>query len=248
MERTYRGLGFDPAPGELDAVSRTVAQFRASADALDAVPAGLRRAGEISHDWQGRAAEAFRARLADVPAGLSVRSRTLRAAAAILDRWADVLVGNQRHAEDLDLRAVRLRKRIEAARDEVQDRQNALDLAATAAAAAGASADLAAMTTLVAELEKALADVLTKARTLERDHHRAADRVADELAALDAPGETRPAPAGSSLGVLVVAALDRGSRTSSALAGLLTPAGSTGTVAPPATGAFLTALSGTADQ
>src|SRR6266545_1866421 len=74
--------------------------------------------------------------LADIRPGL-------RHAVAALDRWADTLTANQRRAEELDVRALRLRKRLESAWDLLQDQQNARDLASTPAAAAAAATDLA---------------------------------------------------------------------------------------------------------
>ncbi|HEU5469718.1 MAG TPA: hypothetical protein VFV67_03625 [Actinophytocola sp.] len=222
MDAGYRGIGFDPAPGDLGAVSAAVAQFRDAAEALSGIGPALRRAEEAAADWHGDAAEAFRTRLRDTPAGFDDRIRALRRAADVLDRWADVLMANRRRAEQLDVDAVRLRRRIELAGDQLADRRNAADLAATPAAAAAAQADLAAMSTLVAELEAALAEVLDRAHRLEREHRRAADAFADELAG----GADEPArPARESFAGTVAGVLGRASRTSETLAGLLLPGG-----------------------
>lgn len=220
---TYRGLGFDPTPGSVDAVARTVAQLRAAADALSAVEPALRTAARQSRSWQGEAAEAFRARLA-APA---TDPAPLRAAIPVLERWAGTLVANQRRTEELDARAVRLRRQLDAARDDLQDRQNALDLASTSASAAGASIEVSGAANRVAELEAALAEVLDEARTLEREHLRAADEAADALT----PGTAPAAPAS---GVLALAdVLGTASRTSATLAGLIAP----GAAATPPSGA-----------
>lgn len=237
MDRTYRGLGFDPTPGEPDAVTATIAQFIAAAEALAAFGPAVRRAGELTEDWRGPAADAFRAALAGSPGGLEERARTLRRAAEVLDDWAGVLTANRRSTEELDERAVRLRNRLEQANDQVQDRRNALDLASTGAAAASASADLTAVTTLVADLKSALDDVLAQARTLERDHLRAADAVADEFARLR--GEDVPRRPGSERFLITVGdTLSRSSHTSTALAALL--ASRTAAAEPPPTGAAAT--------
>jgi len=233
----YQGLGFDPTPGELGAVTQAIAQLADAADAIAEVQPALRRAGELAQPWQGAAAEAFRARLRDAPHDRE--EPRLRRAVLALDRWADVLTVNKRRAEELDVRAVRLRKRLDTARDLLQDKQNARDLAATSSAAAGAEADLASVSTVIADLESELDDVIAKARTLERDHLRAAEAVADELAGGEIPG---PAT-GSALGRTVTEALGMASATSSALAGLLLPAGSGATVPSGAAGALAAALS-----
>ncbi|HET9138694.1 putative T7SS-secreted protein, partial [Actinophytocola sp.] len=125
MAATYQGLGFDPVPGDPDAVAATAARFTAAAEALAAVDPAVRRAGAATADWQGAAAEAFRARLRDTPAGFEERRQGLRRAAAALEDWAGVLAANRRRAEELDREARRLRGRIAAAGDELTDRRNA---------------------------------------------------------------------------------------------------------------------------
>jgi uncharacterized protein YukE len=233
----YRGLGFDPAPGDLTSVILASTALTDAADSFAAVAPALRRTGELSQAWQGDAAEAFRNRLA-VPQ--PDRERGLRRAAGVLDRWADTLIANRRLAEELDDRAARLRARLDDARDLLQDKQNAADLAASPAAAAQAGAELAAVTTLVDDLRAALAEVLDRARTLQRDHQRAADAAADELTSV-APESL---PGNRNLAGTVVGALDRTARTSAALAGLITSAErATRTAAPArAAGALAAAL------
>lgn len=216
---TYRGLEFDPTPGRLDDVAAAADRLTAAADALAEVEPALRDAARHAHDWHGVAAEAFRARLTAIPGGLADRERALRAAAAVLDRWARTLAEHKRVTEDLDAAAVRLRARLRDAQDEVQDRQNALDLASTSAVAAGASIELSGARGRVADLESALAEVLDRARALERDHRRAADAAADELA-VGTPEQAAPA----SRAVRAVAGvLATASATSATLAGLLAP-------------------------
>jgi len=216
---TYRGLGFDPTPGSVDAVAQTVAQLRAAVDAMAAVEPALRAAERHSQSWEGAAAESFRGRLT-VPA---VESAPLRAAIPVLERWASTLAANRRRTEELDATAVRLRRRLDDARDLLQDKQNALDLAATPTAAAGASIEVSGATSRVAELAAELADVVDQARTLEREHLRAADDAAAELAVDPTPRAERPAIRA------LAGVLGRASQTSAALAGLL----ARGTGAPP---------------
>jgi hypothetical protein len=223
MATSYHGLGFDPAPGDLDAVAAAAARFTAAAEALAGIDPALRRTGEATADWHGAAAEAFRARLRDTPAGFEDRRLGLRRAADALDRWAGVLAANRRRAEELDQLARRLRTRIGAALDEVTDRRNAADLAATSAAAATAGADLAAASARLTELEAELAEVLDRARRLERDHLRAADACADEL--VRARGSEPARPERNPVLGTVAGMLGRSSRTADTLAGLLLPAG-----------------------
>jgi hypothetical protein len=237
MNRIFHGLGFDPAPGDPDAVVQLIAQYTAVAEALAGVDPALRRAGELSEDWHGMAAGKFRQRLRDVPSDVDSQERLLRRAVEVLGRWADVLGANRRLAEELDARAVRLRRRIEAATDEVQDRRTTADLAGTLAASASATADLAAATNRLADLESELAEVLAAARGLERDHLRAADAFADELGEARGGVLLRAAPAVRPFTRTAGQLLDRASRTAGTLAGLLLPRG-TGTAPPQAAGAL----------
>jgi phage shock protein A len=225
---TYRGLGFDPTPGSVDAVAHTIRQLRAAADALSSVAPSVEAAGRRTASWHGQAADAFRARLAVPPTDPA----QLRAAIPVLEQWADTLAEHQRRAEELDATALRLRRQLDDARDTLQDKQNALDLASTPAAAAGASVAVTSATVHVAEAEAALDDVVAEARDLARTHLRKADEAAAALA-------TDAAPAPDSPAIRALAGmLNRTARTSSALAGLLTP----GVFATPPRGAVATAV------
>ncbi|MPZ81067.1 MAG: hypothetical protein GEV28_12015 [Actinophytocola sp.] len=218
---TYRGLEFDPTPGRLDSVHAAIAQLTSADSALGAVEPALRDAERQSAAWQGEAADTFRARLHATPSDFDGTRRRLRDAVAALEGWARTLVADKRHTEELDARAVRLRRRLDDARDAVQDKQNALDLAATPSAAAGASIELSGATSRVADLETALSSVLDEARDLEREHRRAADEVADALAVA---GGAAPTPRAESSAIRALAGvLGSASRTSAALGGLLRP-------------------------
>ncbi|MCA1655558.1 MAG: hypothetical protein LC635_03740 [Pseudonocardiaceae bacterium] len=224
---TYRGLGFDPTPGSVDAVAQTVERLRVAVDALSSVEPSLRTAARHAAQWHGAAAEAFRAGLA-VPA---VSPEQLRAAIPVLEQWAATLAANRRRAEELDAAAVRLRRQLDDARDALQDKQNALDLAATPAAAAGASVEVASATSRIAATESALEAVLADARALARAHLRAADEAAAALDAGSGPVSDRPAIRA------LAGVLGRSSRTSAVLAGLVAP----GTCTPPPAGAVAAA-------
>jgi hypothetical protein len=250
---TYRGLEFDPTPGRRDDVGQAITQLVSAADALASVEPALRDAARHSQGWRGAAAEAFRTRLAATPRDFHTRERSLRDAVAVLASWAGTLAENQRLTEELDAAAVRIRARLRAARDDVADKQNALDLAATPAGAAGASIELSGARGRVADLEQELADVLARARALARDHLRAAEETAEAL-----PGGGPPAPRPASLAVRALAGmLDTASATSATLAAVLSwpgsssaadvPAGArpaAGSAGSGAAGAFAGALSG----
>ncbi|MBY8848900.1 hypothetical protein K7G98_10275 [Saccharothrix sp. MB29] len=105
----YAGLGFDPAPGNAGAVAAVSERCSAAFAVPDAPPAR----------WQGAAADGFRTRLEAVVSELTAVRRAMRAAAGVLDEWATTLLGNQRRAEELDRRALRLRRALAEAADEL---------------------------------------------------------------------------------------------------------------------------------
>ncbi|PRY44554.1 hypothetical protein [Umezawaea tangerina] len=163
----YRGLRFDPTPGNAGAVAAASERCAAAFADPSASPRG----------WSGAAADGFRTRLEAVVSELTAVRRAMRAAAEVLDGWAGTLLGNQRRAEELDRRALRLRRDLADVADEV-DRTGAL---ARFTAAHGSAHDEA-----VArhdELTRQLDEVLDEARRLERDHHAEARRVAARLRA-----------------------------------------------------------------
>jgi chromosome segregation ATPase len=243
----YRGLEFDPTPGSPDAVHAAIAQLASADSALGTVEPALADAERQSAGWQGEAAETFRGRLRDTPSDFDATQRRLRDAVAVLERWARTLTANQRHAEELDGTAVRIRRQLADARDAVADKQNLLDLAATPSAAAGASIELTGATNRVAELEARLDEVLEQARTLEREHRRAADEVADELEAAGSSAETGSQPRSAPQPAIraLAGVLGQASRTAGTLGELLRPPGAaTDPVAGGAPAALTDALTG----
>lgn len=240
----YRGLEFDPTPGAVDAVQAVITQLTSADSALGSVEPALREAERHSAGWQGDAAENFRGRLRDTPSDFDATQGRLRQAVGVLERWSGVLAANKRHTESLDTEAVRIRRQLSDARDTVQDKQNALDLAATPSAATGASIELSGAANRVTELEARLDEVLDKARTLAREHQRAADEAADELAAAGAADLVPRAVARSPIHALA-GVLSDASRTAATLGGLLRPPGSAAhPVAAGAAGSFASALAG----
>ncbi|MFC6088521.1 hypothetical protein [Saccharothrix lopnurensis] len=178
----YRGLGFDPTPGHAGAV----------AAASERCAAAFADPGPPPEGWTGAAANGFRTRLEAVVSELTAVRRAMRAAAEVLDDWATTLLGNQRRAEELDRRAVRLRRELADAADEV-DHTGALARFTPSHAAAHQEA--------VArhdELSARLDEVLDEARTLARDHRAEARRVAERLRA----EEPRTAVAGAQTAVV----------------------------------------------
>jgi uncharacterized protein YukE len=173
----YRGLGFDPTPGDAEAVAAVSDRCAAVVD-VPVVPAG----------WSGAAAEGFAARWEAVVSEVAAVRRAMRAAAEVLDAWATELLGHRRRAEELDARALRLRRDLADAADEV-DHTGALagftPAHGESHAAAVARHD---------DLARRLAEVLAEARLLERDHHAAARRVAERLRDTEAAQHAEGSP------------------------------------------------------
>ncbi|MEU5694626.1 hypothetical protein [Actinosynnema sp. NPDC020468] len=162
----YRGLGFDPVPGDAGAVAALTGRLRFDVD-VPTTAAG----------WTGGAAEGFTGRVEAVVAEVTAVRKSMLAAAEVLDDWATTVLGNQRRAEELDGRAARLRREVADAVDRLDD-----------------TGGLASFTAAHAELHRAalahhdevrgrLDAVLEEARDLEREHHARAREVAERLGA-----------------------------------------------------------------
>jgi len=108
VARSFPALGFDPAPGRPDtlaAVGRRVTVVgRILADAAATV-ARLDPQG-----WTGDAAEAFRARVADLPRDLDLAASAHDAVARTLAAYCRGLADRQHRAEELERRADELRR------------------------------------------------------------------------------------------------------------------------------------------
>jgi hypothetical protein len=176
----FRGLGFDPVPGSADAVAEAARRCVATAARLGEAPAP----GEIP-EWAGRSAQALAERAGRTRTGLAAVPDALRAAAAVLDDWAGVLLAHRRQAEVLDNRAVAARRAVVDAEDDVERAETTVQFSP------GAEADLTAAREQLAAAQQNLDRVLDEARDLERAHTTEAARVAERLRAL---GEGVPLP------------------------------------------------------
>ncbi|WP_328456358.1 hypothetical protein [Amycolatopsis sp. NBC_00438] len=177
----FRGLGFDPVPGSADAVAEAARRCVAAAAKLGEAPAP----GEIP-EWAGRSAHALADRAGRTRTGLAALPAALRAAAAVLDDWAGVLLAHQRQAEVLDQRAVAARRAVVDAQDDVERAETTVQFSA------GAEGELTAARSRLATAYRELDRVLEQARDLERGHRAEAARVAERLRSL---GDGAPLPA-----------------------------------------------------
>ncbi|MFJ7214830.1 hypothetical protein [Amycolatopsis sp. NPDC098790] len=176
----YRGLGFDPVPGNPDTVAEAARHYTDTATHLAQIPSP----GEIP-EWAGRSARAQADRAERTAAGLATTREALRAAAGVLEDWAGILVANHRRAEDLDRRAIAARQAVTAARDDVEQAETEAQF--SPATQPNLTAARARLTARQDDLDR----VLAEARDLDRAHRTEAIRVAERLTAL---GEGTPLP------------------------------------------------------
>jgi uncharacterized protein YukE len=115
--REFPALGFDPAPGDPDAVSGAARGAGSAGRVLGAASASVTRLN--SSGWTGEAAEAFRGQLKDLPRDLEVAARSYQVAARALGDFGSGLVGRQARAGELESRAEELRRQQAAAVGEV---------------------------------------------------------------------------------------------------------------------------------
>ena len=178
MTNDYRGLGFDPAPGDHDAVA-AASQHCASAAARAGAAARAARAARGAGDrsWAGGAADAAWARLDRIPSTLDNAGRLLETTSAILDEWTGTLLGNQRLADQLDRRARQCLRAMADASDQVDRATTAVQFTAGPGAADAEAARVAAVARHDA-LRRELDAIRDAARVLARDHLAEATRVA----------------------------------------------------------------------
>ncbi|WP_181771338.1 hypothetical protein [Amycolatopsis pittospori] len=237
----FRGLGFNPVPGDANAVEDVVRRCSFAAAKLDAA-ADARV--EVPPEWEGDAAGTVAARAAAARTALEPAPAVLRATAEILSGWAGTLVAGVRRAEQLDRRAVTLRRAVLDATDAVEIAETAVQFA-TGASASTAEADLATAKARHEEVKRELDAVLEQARALETGHRAEASRVEDRLRALGEPSAAMgKAPDGVAQFGEVTQGMDRFSLLGKELAASLARApGPAVTPSSGAVGAFAAAVS-----
>src|SRR6266498_3136244 len=114
MTRGFPALGFDPTPGEADAVQTLMLQLATAAELIDATLPRLEEACKITDDadWGGSAAEEFSDHGDDLPQGLGKGREAIEAVATALSGWHSTLVGNQAQADVLEAAAKKLKAKL----------------------------------------------------------------------------------------------------------------------------------------
>ncbi|HET6289530.1 MAG TPA: hypothetical protein VFG15_22640 [Amycolatopsis sp.] len=240
MTHGFEGLGCDPVPGDADAVAVAARKCTDAAAHLDAVAAARI---DVPREWEGDAAGSVAARAAAVRTALEPAPAVLRASAAILTEWAGTVVAGVRRAEQLDRRAMVLRRALTDAADAVEVTETAVQFA-TGAAAATAQADLAAAKARHQALQREFDRILEQARALEAAHRAEAARIEERLRALGEPGTALvEAPDGASVSAEITGGMARFSALGRELAASLARApGSAVTPPAGAVGAFASAV------
>lgn len=156
--RSFPALGFDPTPGEADAVQTLMLQLATAGELVNATLPRLQDAVRLADDaeWIGDAAEEFSDHGDDLPQGLGKGGDAINAVAKALTSWHSTMVANQAQAEVLEAAAKRLKAKL-ATFDECDDESTAVSTQ--------------------------LAKVLDDAHRLEARHLKAANATADAIRA-----------------------------------------------------------------
>jgi uncharacterized coiled-coil protein SlyX len=231
---SYRGLGFDPAPGD---ARRTGALANALTTASGQVADGAHQLGSAvtaSEPWHGKAGDGVRRRGGELAARLIPHQESAGTAAQVLFDWAATLSDLQRRADQLDRQARALRDRIADAEQAVDEWTTAVSVASTHARA-GTEATLAAHEKTLTGLRDQLNSVLAQAQGIAAEHRAGLADATNRLRAL-LPDSSAPTPTTTATGMgTLLAGLSEATRRAATAAGLPRQDASS---APPAAGAL----------
>jgi hypothetical protein len=112
--RSFPALGFDPTPGEADAVQTLMLRLATAGELVNATRPRLEDAVRLADDaeWIGDAAEEFSDHGDDLPQGLGKGGEAITAVADALSAWFTTLVANQAQAEVLEAEAKKLKAKL----------------------------------------------------------------------------------------------------------------------------------------
>ncbi|HWM11229.1 MAG TPA: hypothetical protein VNO82_17865 [Solirubrobacteraceae bacterium] len=179
--RSFPALGFDPTPGETDAVQAVLLSMsRAMRTIAETLPR-LEEAAQITDDadWGGSAAEEFSDHGDDLPQGLGKGAEAMGKAAEALGKWGGQMKANQDKAEDLEDKARKLKKQIAAANDAVSSAAGAIPRDASSPNYDSKYNAFLGAVDAAADLDAQLQQVIDDAKRLEAKHLREANAAAD---------------------------------------------------------------------
>ncbi|OLF18621.1 hypothetical protein [Actinophytocola xanthii] len=179
--RSFPALGFDPTPGELEAVQAVLLSLRRAIEAAARTLPRLQEACSITDDaeWGGSAAEEFSDHADDLPIGLTKGIESMGKVTTALGEWAGQLNANQAKAEELEDRARKLKAQIAAAEDDLIAAARAIPADTSHPQYAQRQAAYLGQVDRTADLDEALRAVIEQARRLEAKHLREANAAAD---------------------------------------------------------------------
>jgi uncharacterized protein YukE len=156
--RSFPALGFDPTPGEADAIKTMMLQLAAAAESIVTTLPRLEEATKITDDseWGGSAAEEFSDHGDDLPQGLGKGGEAINAVTTALSDWFGKLTANQARADVLESAAKKLKAKL-ATFDQCTDEST--------------------------EVSTLLSKVVDDAKRLEAKHLREANATADAIRA-----------------------------------------------------------------
>ncbi|MGH3621900.1 MAG: putative T7SS-secreted protein [Sciscionella sp.] len=124
----YPALGFDPAPGMVARVTEVATNLDRIATEMGQAHSDLTTLGTSDGFWAGKAADAFKGTVGELPDYLDKANQSFGKAANTLSQWADDLGTMQRKAVDFEQQAEQAAKTVEQTRCEPEPRTGRQDL------------------------------------------------------------------------------------------------------------------------
>lgn len=178
---SFPALGFDPTPGEADAVQTAMLRMQKALVMVGETTERLATAVRLADDWDGDAAEEFSDHGDDLPIGLGKGAESMGKVAEALSQWSGQLTVNQAKADILEEKAKRLEVRYEAAKEAESKAAAAIPSDTTDPRHAARHADFVAAVGETTSLFNRLEAVREEARRLEAKHLREANSAAGKI-------------------------------------------------------------------
>lgn len=183
---SFPALGFDPAPGDPDAIEAVASDCQRCASDLAAEADTLQRLHHV--DWQGDAANAFAAHPSQLHHDLLQASHAHGGAGSTLAWYADALRDDQLRARRLEEEAAEARARAEGHAAEAERLARLIGTAPPGADTSDHQAQQQTAQRLQGQAEDEYQQALARARAVERAQQEAGDQAAMRIRALgDAP-------------------------------------------------------------
>jgi len=179
--RSFPALGFDPTPGEAEAVQTVVMALSRACMTIGETLPRLEEACKITDDadWGGSAAEEFSDHGDDLPQGLGKGGEAMQAAGEALAKWGAQMKANQDKAEELEEKAKKLKKQVAAANDAVTAAASAIPRDTSSPNYDARYGAFQSEVSAAADLDAQLQQVIDDAHRLEAKHLREANAAAE---------------------------------------------------------------------